>query len=323
MRRMLYHPENCCNIESGKTSMTMAEPPVEKSNTLVTVISRESDASRPSLENRVAFQWEQTYDLLGYRHSTRRDRIILNWYADALRRAKAPAAALDVGCGYGNHLFMLNGMLGKPQDVRLIGINLDPNQLGFAKAFAEEVPGFGNCSFDICDIEKGLPFEAGTFDVVGMADVLEHMTDPKAIFLEMSRVTKAGGEIIISTPLRTSLFKTVARLANTVTGGKLYSSYYKGKNTELDEKGKPIMDVKAGHDHISEMSYGELLALARSTGLELVEARPMSIMSGSSFFDRHVFLLSAILFWEGVHDLFRFPSWAHSVLLRLRVAVKS
>ena len=231
--------------------MTMTDTPtetlpVEKLSSQEMVMSRGSDASRPSLENRVAFQWEQSYDLLGYRHSTRRDRMILDWYVQALRRAKGSPAALDVGCGYGNHLFMLNGMLGKPQETRLVGINLDPNQLGFAKAFAEEVPGFGNCSFDICNIEKGLPFESGTFDVVGMADVLEHMTDPKAVFCELARVTKPGGEIIISTPLRTSLFKTLARLANKISGGKLYSSYYRGKNTELDEQGRPIMDVKAG-----------------------------------------------------------------------------
>jgi SAM-dependent methyltransferase len=303
--------------------MSMLETPVEKSTHLQTVISRETDASRPSLENRVAFQWEQTYDLLGYRHSNRRDKLILGWYADALKRAASPRAALDVGCGYGNHLFMLNGMLGKPSDVRLTGINLDPNQLGFAKAFAEHVPGFDNCRFEICDIEKGLPFESATFDVVGMADVLEHMTDPQKVFRELARVTKPGGEIIISTPLRTSLFKTAARVMNGLTGGKLYSSYYKGKNTELDENGKPIMDVKAGHDHISEMSYGELLNLARTSGLEVVEARPMSIMSGSAFFDRHIFLLSTLLFLEGIHDLLQFPSWAHSVLLRLRVPSKA
>ncbi len=301
--------------------MLMSEMPVEKTSSLQTVISRDNDASRPSLENRVAFQWERPGDLLGHRHSIRRDRIILDWYSQAIARAKAPVAVLDVGCGYGNHMFMLNGMLGKPQDVRLLGINLDPNQLGFAKAFAEEVPGFANCSFDICDIEKGLLHESGTFDVVGMCDVLEHMTDPKAVFRELARVTKPGGDIIISTPLRTSLFKTGARIFNKLSGGKLYSSYYKGKNTELDEQGRPIMDVKAGHDHISEMNFGELLALARATGLEVVDARPMSIMSGSGFFDRHPFLLSAILFWEAVHDVFRFPSWAHSVLLRLRVPV--
>ena len=299
----------------------MAET-LETSPSLATVISRGADPSRPSLENRVAFQWESVSDLLGHRHATRRDRMILDWYADALRNAKTPAAALDIGCGYGNHLFMLNGMLGKPRDVRLVGVNLDPNQLGFAKAFASEVPGFANCEFDICDIEKGLPFESGTFDVVGMADVLEHMTNPEAVFRELARVAKPGGDIIISTPLRTSLFKTAARMMNAITGGRLYASYYRGKNTELDEQGRPIMDVKAGHDHISEMNYGELLALARKAGLDVVEARPMSIMSGSAFFDRHVFLLSWLLFWEGVHDILRRPSWAHSVLLRLRVPAK-
>jgi SAM-dependent methyltransferase len=298
------------------------EAPVERSPSLATVISRGSDPSRPSLENRVAFQLENHSDLLGFRHAVRRDRMILGWYTEAIGRARGAAAALDIGCGYGNHMFMLNGILGKPADVRLVGINLDPNQLGFAKAFAAEVPGFANCEFDLVDIEKGLPFESGSFDVVGMADVLEHMTSPEAIFRELARVTKPGGDIIISTPLRTSLFKTGARIMNSLTGGKLYASYYRGKNTELDEKGKPIMDVKAGHDHISEMSYGELLELARKTGLQVVDARPMSIMSGSRLFDRHIFLLSILLFFEGIQDIFRFPSWAHSILLRLRVPAK-
>ena len=55
------------------------------------------------------------------------------------------------------------------------------------------------------------------------------------------------------------------------------------------------------------MNFNELLALARATGLEVVEARPMSIMSGSSFFDRHVFLLSAILFWKVFTTSSAFP----------------
>jgi SAM-dependent methyltransferase len=45
-----------------------------------------------------------------------------------------------------------------------------------------------------------LPFDAGTFDIVTMFDVLEHIEDDGQAAAEARRVTRAGGVVLISTP---------------------------------------------------------------------------------------------------------------------------
>ena len=179
------------------------------------------------------------------------------------------------------------------------------------------MPGYGNCEYIVANLADGLPFESHIFNAVCLADVLEHMESPEKALKELIRVVKPGGSIIISTPLRGSLFKRLSGALNKATGGRLFRNYYRGKGTELDVQGKPVMVTKAGHDHVSEMSYRELLALFGSLGLAVRRVEMMSVMSGSRWFDQHPFLLSFLLFLEAIHSVLRIPSWAHSICVQL------
>jgi SAM-dependent methyltransferase len=272
---------------------------------------------RVALEDYVAYGWEETGDVLGERHARKRDAVILGWLARAVREASAPARVLDVGCAYGNHLFMLQALLGKPDDVELDGVDLFDVAIARANAFARSVPGFANCRFQVADVADGLPFADGSFHAVNLADVLEHIVDPGAALAEIRRVTRPGSTIIVSTPLRDSIFKRAAARADRLSAGRLYRSYYRGKGAELDAEGRPVMETSAGHDHVSEMTLPELTALCRRVGLRVEEVELMSVMSGSRWFDRHVALLACMLVLERVHEVLRRPSWAHSALLRL------
>src|SRR5688572_20395135 len=51
----------------------------------------------------------------------------------------------------------------------------------------------------LCDIHK-LPIESNTFDGVVLAEVLEHVSDPKQVLKEAYRVMKTGGKLMITTP---------------------------------------------------------------------------------------------------------------------------
>ncbi len=285
------------------------------------LLTRAGDPNLPSLENRVAFQWEQPRDTLGYQHATHKDETLLEWMAVGLQHR--PAAALDVGCAYGNHLLMLNAKLGCDQSVRLVGVDLYGDGLTFGKEFAKSIPGYANVNYQAGDLEQGLNFPDDTFDVVNFADVFEHLEDPVASLRELKRVTKPGGTILISTPLRDSLFKRAANRANTLSRGRVYRKYYVGKGSELDEAGNPVMQHHAGHDHISEMTFPELKEAARQAGLAVEDVKLMSVMSGSAWFDRHPFLLSGLVFVEAVHRVAKRPSWAHAVCLQLRVDASS
>ncbi len=126
---------------------------------------------------------------------------------------------------------------------------------------------------------------------MSIADVIEHLESPSDILRELRRVTKPGGIVVVATPQRESLFKSIAKLANRVSRGKLYEGYYAGKETELDEDGRPVMHVAVGHDHISEMNLDELLDAGRRAGLEPDGVVLMPIFSGSTWFDLKPLLL--------------------------------
>jgi ubiquinone/menaquinone biosynthesis C-methylase UbiE len=292
------------------------------SRALALLHERGDNPHRPCLENRVAYQWEFQGDTLGYMNGTKKDRLTLEWLGEAVQ-GRPGAAVLDVGCAYGNMLLMLNARLGKPAGLRLVGVDLYPESMEYARAFAAMVPGYQNCEYQVADLSKRLPFDDHTFDAINLGDVLEHMDRPDDALRELARVAKPGGIILISTPLKNSLFKRLARLANRMTGGRLYRAYYKGKSTELDEKGEPIMETHVGNDHVSEMTPSQLAALLKSLGLTIERREMMPVMSGSRWFDRHPFLLSAMMFIEAVHGVLRLSSWAHSICLTARTPAMS
>src|SRR4051812_916912 len=95
---------------------------------------------RVSLEDYVAYAWQAGGDVLGQRHAEKRDRTVLRWLAEAVRAAGSGAAVLDVGSAYGNHLFMLDALLGKPKGVQLVGVDLHAAGVRRANAFARAVP---------------------------------------------------------------------------------------------------------------------------------------------------------------------------------------
>jgi SAM-dependent methyltransferase len=308
--------------------MTQAkEISVESSSDVELLLVRGANPHRPSLENRVAFQWEMDRDTLGHRNGSRKDRLTLQWLADAVGRGEAAGhseqAVLDVGCAYGNVLLMLNAFIGKRASVRYVGVDLHEEGMQYARAFAAAVPGYENCEYQVADLSKRLPFPDDTFDAINLGDVLEHMEDPAGVIRELVRASKPGGSILICTPLKGGFFKAVARAANWLSGGRLYRKYYKGKETDLDESGRPVMITKAGHAHISEQTIGQLRGLLRHEGLVVEKCQMMSIMSGSKWFDQHPFIMSGIMFLEAIHDRLQLASWAHGVFLLARVPDKS
>jgi SAM-dependent methyltransferase len=303
--------------------MLAGDKPPAKSGTLMKdmdpldLLAASDDEHRPDLENRVAFQWRDRQDSLAHQHATQRDDVVLRLLADASRRGTEPRGVLDVGCAYGNYALMLNAMLGRDQSIAIRGVDLYEPHLQYGAAFARQVPGYANCEFSRADITEGLPFEDGTFDAICLADVLEHIEKPVEALAELRRVAKPGASIIISTPLSTSPFKRLARRTNRLTRGFLYQRYYSGKGSELDAQGEPVMVVSAGHDHVSEMTLSELRQTAEAAGLTVTAIEPMSIMSGSKWFDAHPFVLAGIMLMEAAHRRLRRPSWGHSVVLEL------
>lgn len=94
-------------------------------------------------------------------------------------------ALLDLGCGAG---FALLKALSHFVE-RGVGIDGDVEELQW-----------GNIRTYRIRLEKVLPFENGSFDIVTMLAVLEHLDHPVEILKEVRRVLRPGGILLLTTP---------------------------------------------------------------------------------------------------------------------------
>lgn len=95
---------------------------------------------------------------------------------------------LDVGCGAGN---LLEKLIGK----RIIGIDLSEFLLGIARERLR-----GNNIELIVGAAENLPFPDNSFDKVVCSEVLEHVLSPESVIVEIHRICKKDGELILTIP---------------------------------------------------------------------------------------------------------------------------
>lgn len=65
----------------------------------------------------------------------------------------------------------------------------------------------------VANVEEGLPFDDGSFDVVHAGEILEYLYDTKTFFAETERVLRDGGMLLFSTPNLNSLENRIRVLA--------------------------------------------------------------------------------------------------------------
>ena len=106
------------------------------------------------------------------------------------------------------------------------------------------------------DLQR-LTFDSGSFDLVITSDILEHVRDPKAAFLEIKRVLKPGGRHVFTIPLQHPMRpKTIFRVDTSTdddipllppayhgdgSGGRslVYTDFGKDILDHLDQSGMP------------------------------------------------------------------------------------
>lgn len=95
---------------------------------------------------------------------------------------------LDAGCGAGPALRYLSS-----QGFDAFGIDFLPYPLHLA---ARAAPG---ARLACCDLNEPLPFADGSFDVVFLSEVIEHLHSPRKALEECRRVLKEGGVLALTT----------------------------------------------------------------------------------------------------------------------------
>ncbi|MDH7486514.1 MAG: class I SAM-dependent methyltransferase [Anaerolineae bacterium] len=110
----------------------------------------------------------------------------------AAAKAHATGLTLDVGCGNRPYEALL-----APHVKGIIGLDLPPDQ------DIERRPGTAaqrSQAVDVYGDAMQLPFADESFDTVVSFQVLEHVPEPQRMMGEISRVLRAGGHLILSTP---------------------------------------------------------------------------------------------------------------------------
>jgi ubiquinone/menaquinone biosynthesis C-methylase UbiE len=106
-------------------------------------------------------------------------------------QASIHGRVLDVGCGGGS---VAKAVKRERPDLEVFGCDLSESALKIAGASPNGV------DFRLATAER-LPFDDGTFDLVWIFDVLEHVEDPERVLREVTRVLKPGGTFHIVLPL--------------------------------------------------------------------------------------------------------------------------
>jgi len=127
-------------------------------------------------------------DVVGYRVAMQEERSAA--LRDRVQQLLAPfdgsERALDSGCGAGALAFAL-----APFVESVVGVDLSADLVAAGQGLAP-----ANCELIVGDATS-LPFEYGSFDIVGCMRVLHHAHRPELIVSELARVTRPGGRILL------------------------------------------------------------------------------------------------------------------------------
>ena len=97
-------------------------------------------------------------------------------------RSQLLGQVLDVGCGIGDFL------ASRPASV---GVDINPLAVEWCKK--------RGLNAELMKVNS-LPFEDGNFDCIVLDNVLEHLSEPHELLLEINRVLVSGGRLLVGVP---------------------------------------------------------------------------------------------------------------------------
>lgn len=126
---------------------------------------------------------------------------------------------LEAGCGSGGSSFYLGTVF---RNISITLCDISENALTYAKSI-EPVELSGKVRYFRSAISS-MPFQENTFDLTWNVGVVEHYNPNEIIqmAMEMMRVTKAGGNVIISIPNRNSIATLKAYFLGSGFGTKFF-----------------------------------------------------------------------------------------------------
>jgi len=180
------------------------------------------------------------------RYRRRRD-IVLRYLT---RLVVADDYILNLGCGIGAFSHFITQEF---SDARPVSLDMSSNSLHVGKEYY-------SLSLPVKADALHLPFGDGTFDIVLMMEIIEHIEEQQQFLSEANRVTKDGGFLIITTsPIKSDVF---------------YSMAYWIKGKELFGFSKR----RAAREHVAEQHPRELQKNLETCGFEMFSVKYWNVL---------------------------------------------
>jgi 2-polyprenyl-3-methyl-5-hydroxy-6-metoxy-1,4-benzoquinol methylase len=214
-----------------------------------------------------------------YAHTKKVELLRLS--LDCIRRKLGrPLRILDIGCGSGYAVtrFLANGI------DEIIGIDLHAASIEYANQhFCQEGVKFYQKS------AEELQQSQENFDVIIMADFLEHVQNPEAILSQARKMLNSGGWILLSVPNGRGPFEIESFISRqpVISQIVLICAKIVKRILMLLTKQTPIIATdpreipyNSGSTHIHFFSRKNLIALFKQSGFNIYSWRNLSFLSG-------------------------------------------
>lgn len=162
---------------------------------------------------------------------------------ETIERLALGKRVLDVGCAQGNLSLAL-----AERGYQVVAMDLRHSFLQYLRLKYE----WGEVSCVCCTLER-FPFRSGTFDVVLLGEVIEHVAYPETLLLDAAKLLATGGILVVTTPNGERLRTRLPTLSAVRDRRELVVRQF-----EPDAEG-----------HLFELTKWELLRLVQEVGLTL------------------------------------------------------
>ncbi|NTF33469.1 class I SAM-dependent methyltransferase [Rhizobium skierniewicense] len=173
----------------------------------------------------------------------------LHWLKTLLKFKAPPSKVLELGCSHGSFVALL-----RQAGFDASGMEMSP----WVVEFAQET---FNIPMLVGPVEN-IELEAGTFDVIALMDVLEHLPDPVGTMSHALKLLKPDGILIIQTPQANDDMTYPALL----------------------ESNSPFLEQFKADEHIYLFTQNSVAALFKKIGAKFIQFEPPIFHQYDMFF---------------------------------------
>jgi ubiquinone/menaquinone biosynthesis C-methylase UbiE len=256
--------------------------------------------------------------------------VIRNIFCQTLRKKPEHQLinVLDAGCGEGSFIYKLKTEFSKNYNLAFHGIDLSFLDIDFAGK-RKEYFGHDGCEFQRMDI-LNLDYEDNYFDIIITSEVIEHILEPAKMLLELKRVLKKDGFLIITTPSKGgSIFVRILRIIQRVLKRPMRNSAKECVLNGIDENEAPKIRLSseggrtgAGLGHVSVKSKGEWVKVFAQEGFEIILVKGSAgIIYGCPPVDQHRIIFALSVIFDTIFEKLPYSwLWSEGLLFCLKKA---